>query len=161
MSKAKSDVSTRIHATLVSLENNGILLLGPSASGKSDLALRFIMTPFPAHFSADKQDRYGELVADDQVCLTIKENILWGSAPDNLKGMIEVRHLGIRTIPYKAATPVTHAVMLKNYKELERYPDESLTYSPMQGVTLPLKYLDPFEPSAISKLFLACLNNGS
>ena len=44
-----------IHATLVKLKNKGILIIGKSGSGKSDLALRLIM------------DKKAKLVADDRV----------------------------------------------------------------------------------------------
>lgn len=160
MSEETAAKKTCIHATLISLDNSGILLLGPSGSGKSDLALRFIATPVPTHLHPYRQS-HGELVADDQVLLTVEEGQLWGSAPDNLKGLIEVRSLGIQTVPYKTKTQINLAIMLKNHRDIERYPDVALTHSPIQGITLPLKYLDPFEPSAISKLFLACKNNGS
>ena len=34
--------SKKMHATSVALEDNGVLIEGPSGSGKSDLALRLI-----------------------------------------------------------------------------------------------------------------------
>ena len=32
----------KLHASSISLEDNGVLIIGPSGSGKSDLALRMI-----------------------------------------------------------------------------------------------------------------------
>ena len=57
---------TIIHATLVSLQNKGILLKGKSGSGKSDLALRLI------------ENKGAILVADDMVELNIDNNRLIG-----------------------------------------------------------------------------------
>ena len=45
---------TNIHATCISYRDNGILLIGPSGSGKSDLALRMMM------------NKGAQLVADDR-----------------------------------------------------------------------------------------------
>ena len=46
--------STQLHATCVSINGKGVLLLGPSSSGKSDLGLRLV-------------DGGAQLVADDRV----------------------------------------------------------------------------------------------
>ena len=48
--------SEQIHATCIALDGRGVLLRGPSGSGKSDMALRLI-------------DAGAELVADDRVDL--------------------------------------------------------------------------------------------
>ena len=47
-----------IHATCVAIEGRGVLIVGPSGSGKSDLALRLI-------------DRGAALVADDYTDLNV------------------------------------------------------------------------------------------
>ena len=69
----------RMHGSCVSKDGEGILVVGPSGSGKSDLVLRLISRGF-------------ELVADDQV--TITDGIV--SGPANLAGLLEVRGLGHR-----------------------------------------------------------------
>ena len=75
-----------LHATLVQLEQKGILLLGKSGAGKSDLALRLI------------ENKGAVLVADDVVVLQTENGHLYGQAAENLRGMLEVRGIGI--VPY-------------------------------------------------------------
>lgn len=63
----------------------GILLLGASGAGKSTLALSLIVNcPW----------RRSALIADDGVWLTPRDGRWRASAPDAVKGLIEVRGLG-------------------------------------------------------------------
>lgn len=100
-----------IHATFVVLNKKGVLLKGKSGSGKSDIALRLI------------ENKGAELVADDAVEMFVHSGKLWGKAPDNLKGMLEVRGIGIVKYPYMADAAVDMVVELKNKpEEIERMP---------------------------------------
>lgn len=102
---------TIIHATLVSLQNKGILLKGKSGSGKSDLALRLI------------ENKGAILVADDMVELNIDNNRLIGKSPQNLAGLLEVRGIGIVCYPYKKESTIDLIVDLQNTREnIERMP---------------------------------------
>lgn len=67
-----------LHGSCVSRDAAAVLLLGPPGSGKSDLALRLI-------------GRGWVMVADDQVAI----DGVAVSAPPALRGMLEVRGLGI------------------------------------------------------------------
>lgn len=67
-----------LHGSCVSRDAAAVLLLGPSGSGKSDLVLRLV-------------GRGWVLVADDQVVI----DGLAVSAPAALRGMLEIRGLGI------------------------------------------------------------------
>ena len=75
----------------------GVLILGPSGSGKSDLALRLIDEGF-------------SLVADDRTLLWTSGSGLYGRAPEALSGLIEARGVGVLSAPSHAFTPVTVAV---------------------------------------------------
>jgi HPr kinase/phosphorylase len=66
----------------VAVEGRGLLILGPSGSGKSSLALQMMALG-------------AQLVSDDQVDLNSEEGALSATAPDRLKGMIEARGIGI------------------------------------------------------------------
>ena len=102
---------TIIHATLVSLQNKGILLKGKSGSGKSDLALRLI------------ENKDAVLVADDMVELNVDNNSLIGRAPQNLAGLLEVRGIGIVRYPYEKESKIDLIVNLQNTREnIERMP---------------------------------------
>src|SRR3546814_17418763 len=77
----------RVHATCIAIDGRGILLRGPSGSGKSDLALRLI-------------DGGALLVADDQVILTEADGELTASAPATTAGRMEVRGIGVVDMPH-------------------------------------------------------------
>ena len=112
-----------IHASAVKLPLGGVLLLGSSGSGKSSLALQLI-------------DHYGgQLTADDRVCLTVIGNNLQAAPPDNLAGLIELRGLGIITVPHQNAM-IDLAVELVSRKQLPRLAKaESFSH---QGINVPL-----------------------
>lgn len=135
-------MSAFLHASCVAIENIGCLLLGPSGSGKSDLALRLVM------------DHKARLVADDQVALERRADRLVASVPSTLAGLIEVRGLGIVRLAHRARTTLGLAVVLVPPDEIERLPegDEGVEYL---GVALPLLRLTPFEASAPHKVRLA------
>jgi serine kinase of HPr protein (carbohydrate metabolism regulator) len=130
----------RLHATCVQIGATGVLLMGPSGSGKSDLALRLI-------------DAGALLVADDQVQVERRGERLLGRAADTLAGLIEVRGVGILKMPYCAQSPIDLAVELAPDARLARLP-ESPGYS-LLGIELPCLRLDPCTPSAAAKVRLA------
>ena len=72
----------QIHATTIYIDGSGVLLSGPSGSGKSDLALRLI-------------DGGARLVADDRTDLALADGRLVASAPREIAGRMEVRGLGV------------------------------------------------------------------
>jgi serine kinase of HPr protein (carbohydrate metabolism regulator) len=126
-----------IHATCINLNSKGVLILGDSGSGKSDLALRLITM-----FSA-------KLVGDDRINIENNNGKIKASSPDVLKGLLEVRGVGIIKINYQEETKVDLVVKLTSEK-IERLPDKN-EYE-IEGCVLPLFYLNPFEFSAPSKV---------
>ena len=83
----------RVHGTTVALQGEGVLLRGPSGSGKSDLALRLI-------------DAGARLVADDQTELKRAADGLVARSPAAIAGRIEVRGVGILDVPTVASAPL-------------------------------------------------------
>lgn len=130
-----------LHGTCVARQGRGVLLLGGSGAGKSDLALRLI------HDGAT-------LVADDRVILAVKRGKLSASAPPTIAGLIEVRGLGIIKLPARTA-PLLLAVQLG--REGPRLPDAQ--YWAPQGLkdapSLPLLHLDGRHASDPAKIALA------
>ncbi|WP_069301431.1 HPr kinase/phosphorylase [Neptunicoccus sediminis] len=88
-----------VHGTAVAVNGQGFLIMGPSGSGKSGLALQMIA------LGAD-------LVADDQVLLTHRAGQVWMSSPAPLHGMIEARGIGLLRQPAVQAARLSRVVDL-------------------------------------------------
>ena len=121
----------QLHASCAAREGHGVLLLGPSGSGKSDLLLRLIDIGFA-------------LVADDRVDLA--DGV--ASPPAALAGLLEVRGLGVVRLPHLSSAPVVLAVELR---QGERMPSPA-THS---GSGRPLVHIDPAASSAPQRVALA------
>ena len=93
-------MSLNIHATCVNINSKGILILGDSGSGKSDLALRLITM-----FSA-------KLVSDDRTDIFSDSGAIKAKAPNTLKGLLEVRGIGIIKQEYLKETTVDLVIKL-------------------------------------------------
>lgn len=100
-----------IHASCIKLKGKGVLIIGDSGSGKSDLCLRLI-TEFKA-----------KLIADDRVDVQEYKGKLIASAPKILKGLLEVRGVGIIKLPFFNSCAIDMVVNLtNNFAEIERLP---------------------------------------
>lgn len=139
-----------VHGTCVALGRTAGLLRGPSGSGKSDLALRFLFLARrgPAALEAPI------LVADDQVWLTRHGARLVAKAPDTIRGKIEVRGVGIVDVKSLAEAELALVVDLVAGKDVERLPEDDTT-TQLLGVQLPLLRLCAWEASAPIKLAIA------
>lgn len=136
-----------VHATCVACDLGGLLLRGPPGSGKSDLALRLIANG-PRGFPPFR------LVADDQVLLRAVAGRLEASAPATIAGLIEVRGVGIVSVPHAASARVDLVVDLVRADEVPRLPDPPPATTILE-ITLPILRLVPFEASAHIKAALA------
>ena len=85
------DAAELVHGTCVALGRSAALLRGPSGSGKSDLALRFLFLARRGPAALEPPT----LVADDQVRLRRDGARLLVEAPATLRGKLEVRGVGI------------------------------------------------------------------
>jgi serine kinase of HPr protein (carbohydrate metabolism regulator) len=147
-----SEARELIHGTCVALGSHAALIRGPSGSGKSDLALRFLALSAEPGLEP-------LLVADDQVWVERQNNgSLVASAPPSLRGKIEVRGLGIVQIPHREAARLTLAVDLVLPQEVPRMPPDPLDRITIAGGELPVVKLASFELSAALKLRLALLS---
>jgi serine kinase of HPr protein (carbohydrate metabolism regulator) len=103
-----------LHAGLIALpwagRWRGVLLLGPSGVGKSDLALRCLDHDF-------------QLIADDRVQLWTSGDGLYGAPPPSLAGLMEARGVGILKIPHRSWARICLAVECVADHKLERMPD--------------------------------------
>jgi HPr kinase/phosphorylase len=151
---AAAPQTLRVHGTTVALGTQGILLRGPSGSGKSDLALRFLADsgrfPFP--------EATRRLIADDQTLLTADGRRIVASSPTTIAGLLEVRGVGLVRVPLSSsasAVPITLRLVvdLVPAPAIERLPDTE-TVTDILGLSVPWRHLAAFETSAALKLAL-------
>ncbi len=129
-----------VHCTCVDLTGVGVLLRGPPGSGKSDLALRLI-------------DGGARLIADDHVQLEAEGAALIATPPKAIAGMMEVRGLGLVTVPSLPRGRVGLVADLVPRETVERLPQAlSCAY---EGIEVAQIALAPFEASACAKVRLA------
>ena len=103
-----------VHGTAVSIDGKGLLILGQSGSGKSQLALALIT-------------HGAKLISDDQVILVNTESEIILSAPKSISGKIEARFVGILKMPVLIAP--LYLVIDLDQKELDRLPKKKfITY---------------------------------
>ena len=139
-----------LHATAVELDTPdgaiGVLLRGPSGSGKSDLALRLI-------------DDGARLVADDQTQLELDEGRIMASAPAQIEGTLEVRGVGLASVQSARQTEICLVIELTGGSPLDRLPEEHSVV--LLGQPIPALHLDARQPSAAAKLRLAARSRAS
>jgi serine kinase of HPr protein (carbohydrate metabolism regulator) len=131
--------SEMLHATTVAKDGRAVVIAGRSGSGKSDLALRLLERGFV-------------LVSDDQTMLRKAEDKLLASAPETIRGKLEVRGIGIVEVVSEDSAAVSLIVELSN--EIKRLPDDG-DRRVILGIGVPLIRLDGLEASAPAKVALA------
>lgn len=137
-----------LHATAIAAGGRAVLIRGASGAGKSDLALRCLaltpsaLLPFAA-----------VLVSDDQVRLKLRDGKIFASAPVELKGMLEVRGLGIMRVPAVEMAEVVLIADLVASGTVERLPDP-WPVAVILGHTVPVLRLWALGASAPVKLLL-------
>ncbi|MCQ2965140.1 MAG: HPr kinase/phosphatase C-terminal domain-containing protein [Alphaproteobacteria bacterium] len=120
-----------IHASCVEYNGNGILISGPSGSGKSDLSLRLIMS--------------GAILIADDIVNVDKNNI--ASCPKKLEGLLEVRGVGILKFKSKKRTKISLKLNLcSSHKDIKRFPNQEQTNEEVDFY--------PFDISAVEKIKL-------
>ncbi len=127
----------QVHATCIDLGGKGVLLRGPSGSGKSDLALRLI-------------DGGARLVADDRTDLTLRDDAIIATAPEKLTGKMEVRGLGIVSVDSLPETALALVADLISPTDVERMPEPAKV--DLLGLPVALIRLAPFQASAPAKV---------
>lgn len=127
----------RIHGTSICYQQKGLLFLGTSGSGKSDLALRLI-------------DIGASLIADDQTILTLNNQAIVLTCPEAINSKLEIRGIGIVKIPSLKSHQLNFVFQLKPYTEIERFPSNN--WINILDQKIPYYEIDPFELSVMSKI---------
>ncbi|MEQ1755354.1 MAG: HPr kinase/phosphatase C-terminal domain-containing protein [Micropepsaceae bacterium] len=134
-----------VHATTIDLAGAGVMILGVSGAGKSELALRLI------HEGA-------LLVCDDQTELEALGASWIARAPEPIAGLLEVRGVGIVRVATKSQTTVRLVVKL-TADAAERMPEPGTWCPPAcQGPAIPAVLLQSGETSLPAKLRSALLS---
>ncbi|MCE0505737.1 serine kinase [Roseivivax sp. GX 12232] len=117
----QGDAAQVVHGSAVAFDGRACLILGPSGSGKSALALELLALG-------------AGLIADDRVILRRDGHALRAEAPAAIAGLIEARGVGLLNAP--AAPPAALALVVDlGTPETDRLPPFRERH--IAGVTLP------------------------
>jgi serine kinase of HPr protein (carbohydrate metabolism regulator) len=134
-----------LHATAIVIGDRGILIRGASGSGKTALALAVIA-------AARATGRFGVLLADDQVLLSVRQGRLVCLAPPTIAGLVEVRGLTPRPVSHEPSAVIDLIVTLVEQAEAPRYSEDR--WSEIAGCMLPELLLAAQDaPGALPALF--------
>ena len=139
-------VCARAGAAFGAPEDVGVLILGESGTGKSDLALRLIAMG-------------ANLVADDRCEVSFDGAALRARAPRAIAGLIEIRGLGIVALPF--ATDVRIALVARTMRGLPDRLPARRRFVPPDALGVPENQrppeidIDAFAVSAPAKILAA------
>ena len=122
--------SPTIHASAVLVGARAVLIQGPPGSGKSSLALALL------HAAAQGLLPFARLVADDRAHIEAAHGRLLVRPAPALAGLIEVRGLGIRRLPFEPLA-VAGLVVELGRTDAERLPQPDRRRADIAGVVLP------------------------
>lgn len=146
----------QIHGSCVAFGEQGVLIRGPSSSGKSELVLRLIDAE--GYGLGDTPQR-AALVADDQVVLTLIEGQISAKPAPALAGLLEIRGQGIVNLEYVRDIALVLVVDLMPAGDIARMPElEDLTTT-LLGLSLPRLALDGHSAAAPAKLRSKCFSS--
>lgn len=114
-----------------------VFIRGASGSGKSDLAFRLMAEG-------------AMLISDDQVDLERRQDKIYAGAVEAIRGLVEVRGVGLLRYPVADPSPLRLVVDLVAREDVPRLPEWQETE--ILGLRLPLLRLHAFETSAAHKL---------
>jgi len=124
-----------LHATAVIHGESGILILGPSGSGKSALALALMAR-------ASGVGAFSALIGDDRIYVRAAEGRLVASGAASMAGLIERRAAGLVVVRHEPAAVLRLAVELSGRgREWPRMPDDHDGVI-ISGISLPRLALD-------------------
>jgi HPr kinase/phosphorylase len=119
-----------MHASAVLVGERALLIRGPAGSGKSRLAWALLDAARAGILA------YARLVADDRVRIFAAGNRLLAAAPETIRGMIEIRGLGVRRVDCEPLALVGLVVDLAA-ADGARLPEASAGETEILGVKVP------------------------
>lgn len=122
--------SPTIHASAVLVGARAVLIRGPSGSGKSALAVALLR-------AADEgRLRFARLVADDRAHVEPAHGRLLVRPAPVLAGLVEIRGIGVRNIPYEPVAVIGLVVDLAA-ADAARMPMACEAEADLEGIRLP------------------------
>ena len=112
--KISKNNSKILHASSVEIDGKGVVILGKSGSGKSNLAIKLISMG-------------AKLISDDQTYFKLKDNKILISKPETTPNLIEARGIGLIKAPLVLSAKLFCFVNITNI-ELKRLPSEEIKY---------------------------------
>lgn len=140
-----------LHATCVVLDGSGVLITGPSGTGKSTLALALVAR-------AVWSGCHAALVADDRTLLTPANGRLVARAPASIAGLMEVHGIGPQPVVHVPATVLDLVVDLIDEAEAPRFQDGRSEIVP--GAWLPFIQLPARSTDIAAQTVFAILEAG-
>ena len=132
-----------IHASAVLVGAKAALIRGPAGAGKSQLAWALLQAATQgAAFGALP---FARLVADDRAYVEVCGGRLVVRPASELAGLLEMRGLGIRRLPYEPTALVGLVVDLAA-TDADRYPGAEAEKASISGVILPRLAVAPGQP---------------
>jgi serine kinase of HPr protein (carbohydrate metabolism regulator) len=124
-----------LHATAIIYREHGVLILGPSGSGKSALALALLTRTRDLSL-------FGALIGDDRIYVRAVAGRLVASGAPTTAGMIERRASGLLTVGSEPTAVIRLVVELSGRgRSFPRMP-EDLTGATIEGIGLARLALD-------------------
>jgi HPr kinase/phosphorylase len=131
-----------IHASALVIGEAGVLVRGPSGSGKSSLTLALLTL-------AANRRSFAKLIGDDRVLMGSEGARVLVCGTPNVLGLIERRGYGIVRASTEPCAVVRLVVdLLPEGERSERLPDKHVLCATLGGITLPRLVFD-----AVSTLF--------
>ena len=140
-----------MHASCVAIEGVGVLLRGPSGSGKSSLALALLTAAL--RLPDGQPGPIVSFVADDRVQISNRSGRLYAAPAAAIAGLIEVRGLGILRLPSLGESPLGLVCDLVAVNQVPRLP-QSNQRTIINDVSLPQLLVDANQPLAATKIIL-------
>jgi HPr kinase/phosphorylase len=122
--------ASTVHASAVTAGDTGILIRGPSGSGKSRLAFDLILAGRAGQIPKTV------LVGDDRVLLSAAGGTVTVRPAAELEGLIEIRGLGIRRCDFVAQVEVRLVVDLEA-RDSARMPEQDALFIVIEGIKIP------------------------
>jgi serine kinase of HPr protein (carbohydrate metabolism regulator) len=137
-----------MHATAVLVGDRGVLIAGPSGSGKSSIVSELMDR-------ASAKGMFAALISDDQCLLQAVSGRLTCTAPVTLRGGLEVRGSGLHKVNHEAAAVIHLVVELIEPEHAVRFADDGNIQ--LQGIAIPHLVLPEREVEAACRAVEAWL----